>query len=230
MWGQAGRLLLKDIVSLVLFYFIAKFFFGEEKWFTDKTHELITFLLIGLVFYIFSLGVYLIKRPLTIRLHQSNSQYDKTETNFSIRGSSRTQEHERLVEMVVNIERSISFWGKLVAIILKRSRLSILVEPVTSGIVIEADNEAVRNDITSTTKGFIIEINENVSNIIDSPSEGNHGKTCEYIISEDRDHIVSNETIHIVPMLYRNGERAPTWCEFLVRFETQPHVVNFKWE
>jgi hypothetical protein len=227
---DALNLLIKDGITVILFYFLARTWWSDEGWFTDKSHELLTFLLIGVIFYLISLGFSIITRPICIEITQQNKHYAHPITNFSIIGTRKTQEHERIVELTINVTKQNSVWHWIIGRILKKYNLSIMIESVTPGIILEADNEAVRNDITGHPLGFEILAHGYIGQIVQRSNLGTHTKSCEYLIHENPINFVSQETIHIVPILLANGNPAPNWLKLFIVFSTPEHVVNFRWE
>lgn len=228
--GFVIRDLIKQLITISLLYFLMGIWWGDEQWFKDKVKELSFFLSVGFMFFTVSLGTSLISRPVTIQISQLNKHYNNEETRFSIVGKRKTQEHERVVDLQITIIKSKSIWGLLVGYILKKMEVSILVEPVTSGIVLEADNESIRQDISETTVGFKINIGPYLENVINRSNIGSQSKGCEYLISENRSDIVSNETFQITPIFLTKDKIAPLWLTSLVRFENPSHIVFFKWE
>jgi hypothetical protein len=228
--GQVFRNLIQQLITLLLFFFLMGFWWGDEKWFQDKVKELSFFLSVGVMFFLASFGTSLISRPAYIQITQENKHFSRNETTFSITGRKKTQEHERVVDLKVNVARNKSVWGWLASYILKKMDVSILVAPVTNGIILEADNEFVRKDVTATEKGFFINVGEYIESILIKSSEGVHIKGCEYLIIEDLHNPVSNEILHITPTLFSKGKEAPSWLNTLIRFENPSHIVNFKWE
>lgn len=228
--GAAIRDLLKQAATLVIFFLLMRVWWGDEQWFQDKVKELSFLIGMTAAFIIASLGVRLISRPVTIQVTQSNKQFNKDETNFSITGRKKTQEHERTVDLQLFVVKANSVWGKLVCSILKKHNIAILVEPVTKGIILEAENESLRYDVAATQSGFKIELNDYIESILTNSSPGQHNKGCAFVIQEDRNHRVSDEVIQITPMFTAKDKNAPLWITLLVKFNNVSHNVNFKWE
>jgi hypothetical protein len=228
--GFVLRVLFQQLITLLLFYFLMSIWWGEEQWFQDKVKELSFFLGVGGLFFLASLGTSLITRPVTIQIQQENKHFNRNETTFSITGNVKTQEHERIVDLKINIIKSKSIWGWLVCYILKKLDVTVQVEPVTPGIILEADNEYLRTDVTGTEKGFLINIGDYLERILRRSNPSDHMKGCEYVISEDRGNVVSNEKLHITPILLAKDKIAPYIVTILVRFDNPSHTVHFKWE
>ncbi|WP_042348226.1 hypothetical protein [Bacillus massiliigorillae] len=224
-------LLVKDTIVIVLFYFITKAIWKDSNWFEDKAEELITFLLIGIILFIVSIALTIFTRPIDIVIEQYNQHFEQPNTNFSINGSKKTQDHERIVELKIGLLKRNSIWMWICCKILKRLKLSILVEPVTPGILLEATNESLRQDIESTPSGFEILLHNYVTQILERANiDIENSKGCDYFITEDITNIVSTETIQIITTLMLNGKVAPFWLNFFIKSNTSEHIVNFRWE
>jgi hypothetical protein len=220
----------KQAIQIAVLYFVMDYYWGTEQWFKDKIKELLFFLGMGIVFFITSMLFHLVTRPVTITISQENSRFSLQQTNLSIQKRSKTQEHERTVNLSLKVTRKFSFWGFLVAKILKRKDITILVEPVTQGIVLQVRKEALRQDIIATSSGFHIKVGEYLERILSRSSSGEYSKGCEYVILEDNLHPVTSETFQIVPILLSRGQPAPTWIGLILNFKTDQHTVLFKRE
>lgn len=217
----------KQAIQVAVLYFVMDYYWGTEQWFKDKVKELIFFLGMGVAFFITSMLFHLIARPVTISISQENSRFSLQQTNLSIQKRSKTQEHERTVNLSLNVTRNFSLWGALVTKILKQRNITILVEPVTQGIVLQARKEAQRQDIISTPSGFEIKAGEYLEKILSRSNSGEYSKGCEYVILEDNRHPVTSETFQIVPILLSGGQPAPAWIGLILNFNTDQHTVLF---
>jgi hypothetical protein len=227
--GFVFKNLIQQLITLLLLYFLMGIWWGDEQWFKDKIKELSFFLSVAMMFFLASLGTSLISRPVIIQISQENKCFNQPMTTFSITGRKRTQEHEREIDLSINVVKNQSIWGAFVCYLLRKLNISIVVEPVTPGIILEADDEAIRQDLSSTTEGFRIHIDNYIEAIIKrSNNASNHKKTCGFVIQESRVHIVSDEVIQITPILMRGSKIAPFWLNALVRFENPSHKVIFK--
>ncbi|MFU1795427.1 hypothetical protein ACM1RC_16295 [Paenibacillus azoreducens] len=231
--GSVIRSLVKEAVTLVLFYFVMRIWWNNESWFTDKVKELSFFLCVGVLFFIASIFKSLISRPVTVNVIQENKHFRENKTNFSIKGRKKTQEHERTVKFNIIINRSSSVWGWLALKILNKYNLILLVEPSSPGVLVEADKAPLRNDISETTTGFSLDLSSYLSNIVSNFNSGVVSKGCSYIIQEDMNNVVTDETLAITPKLMQsNGMSVPRFVTFLIKFDSSNsnHMVNFKWE
>jgi hypothetical protein len=228
--GLIFRELIKQLLSLGLFYFLMRVWWGDEQWFIDKVKELSFFISVGFLFLIVSLLTHILSRPIIIDIAQTNKHFERPETTFSISGIHKTQEHERVVDLKINVLKNKSIWTWLTAKVIERMDIHILIEPVTSGLVLDAENESIRTDLVATEKGFKIKAGEYISRILKRSNSGEHSKGCEYVIQEDRDNVVSNELFHINPILLAGNREAPLWLTFFIRLNNYSHIVHFKWE
>ncbi|RED34659.1 hypothetical protein [Paenibacillus sp. VMFN-D1] len=231
--GSIIRTLIKDAITLVLFYFLMRIWWGNESWFTDKVKELGFFLCVGFFFFIMSIFKSLITRPVAVIVTQENKHFRENKTNFSIKGKRKTQEHEREVEFNVIISRNSSVWGWLALKIVNKFNLILLIEPSSPGVLVEADKAPLRNDISETTTGFTLNLSSYLSSIISNVNSGVFSKGCLYIIHEDRVNMVTNETLAITPRLIQsNMKNIPWFITCLIKFDNSKsiHMVNFKWD
>ena|GEM_PF-5037520 len=228
--GLVFRELIKQLISLGLFYCLMSIWWGDEQWFKDKVKELSFFISMGFIFLIVSLLTYAISRPILLQIEQTNKHFGRSETTFSISGTQKTQEHERVVDLTINVVKNVSIWTWLTRKIIEKMDIYILIEPVTPGLVLEAENEAMRTDIVSTPTGFKIKVGEYIARILRRSNSGEHSKGCEYVIQEDRGNVVSSETFQINPVLMSRNKEAPSWVTLFIRFNSPSHIVHFKWE
>lgn len=231
--GIILRGIFKEIITLLIFYFGMRLWWGEEDWFNDKTKEMIFFVSVGLIYFIASFFTSLISRPIKINVNQTNSHYNDSKTNLSIKGARRTQQHERSVELTLTVNRKNSVWSFLSLKLLSRYDLKVLIEPISPGIILDPERGPIRNDIIETRSGFKINLSDYISSILMNSHNGLFIKKCKYVITEDSLNVVTNETLNVVPRLVKsNGSSVPRLITFLLSFNNleSGHVVNFKWE
>lgn len=231
--GILIRALLKELVTLAVFYFIMKLWWGNETWFIDKSKELLFFAAMGVVYFIASFFMALISRPIKIHVSQKNAHFDENKTNFSIRNGRKTQEHERTVSATILINRKKSIWGWLALKIVNRYELLILFEPVTPCVILQADRGAARSDVDETTVGFKLKFSNYISSIVANSSIGSFSKSCDYTFVEDNRNIGVREVTQVLPRLVKNdGRDLPRFLTLFLAFDNSDasHTVNFKWE
>jgi len=228
--GFVLRELFKQAITLVIFYFVLKHVWGTEQWFNDKVKELLFFLSIGIIYFIASLAPVIVSRPVVITISQVNKRFNQSSTTFSIKGRSRTQDHERTVSLQVTVLRKQSIWGVICCKILKHYQPKIAIEPATPGIIIQKDIAGTRSDITETSTGLILDISSYLSSIINNSPSGIFSKVIDYKISDQPLNPVTDETIHIIPNLMCGGRKAPYWLSSIIRYDNSNcgHVVHFK--
>ncbi|MBO9608015.1 MAG: hypothetical protein J7639_18795 [Paenibacillaceae bacterium] len=228
--GFVLRELLKQAITLAIFYFVMKHVWGTEQWFNDKVKELFFFLSIGLIYFIASLAALIVSRPVVITITQINKRFNQTSTTFSIKGRTRTQDHERTVSVQITVLRKQSIWGLVCSKILSRYQPTILIEPATPGIIVQKDTAGTRVDLAETPTGLIVNLSNYLSSIINNSPSGTFNKVIDYKISDQPSNPVTDETIYIVPQLMCRGQKAPYWLTSLIRFDNShcEHVVHFK--
>ena len=225
--GLVLRELIKQAISIVLLYFLIKYWWSGQQWAQDKIKELLFFLGVGVLFFVISLFTSIFARPITVSIHQSNKSYGTKETNYSISGNRKTQQHERIVDLNLKVMRKYSIWGRLVAKLLKNKNIVVLVEPVTQGIVLQAKKEDQRTDLQTTPTGFQIKLGEYLERILSRSEQGEYSKGCEYLVVEDTLHPVTNETFQVVPILTVGGKPAPSWVNLILKFSADNHCIRF---
>lgn len=224
----AIRALVRESVTLILFFLMLNFWWGDEQWFKDKVKELSGFLAISVMFFLSSIITRFFSRPIVVTLSQQNARYSLPSTTFSVGVSGITQEHERTTELSVEVTRNKSIWGKFVAFCIRRSTLTLLVESVTPGIILVAEDEMLRSDIASVHRGFHLKIGDYLMNVLKHSSAGlSHAKKCSYVLEVDRNHHVTSEIFQIVPRLVYNNRQAPWWLFLFVKFSVIAHTVHF---
>lgn len=230
--GFLFREVIKHLLTLVFFYFGMKYFWGTEQWFNDKVKEMLFYLSIGIIYFIASLATVIFSRPVTITIEQSNKCFGKSTTTFSIHGRKRTQEHERTVEAKLFIQRHKSIWGVLCSKLLIWYKPTVVFEPATAGLVIQAARAGARLDLTDTQYGLELDLATYLNSIIENVPQGKLSKAIDYKISDDPINPLTDETIYIVPKLLCRGKNAPHWLTTMIRFNNTKcgHTVYFKRE
>lgn len=209
-----------------------KHFWGTEQWFGDKVKEMLFYLSIGLFYFIASLVTVIFSRPLAITVEQTNKCFGQPTTTFSIRGRKSTQDHERTVVAKLTIQRHKSIWGLLCSKLLMWFKPTIVFEPATAGIIVQAARAGTRLDLTDTQYGLEVDLATYLNSIIENVPQGELSKAIDYKISEDPFNPLTDETIYIVPQLLCRGRKAPHWLTTMIRFNNTKcgHIVYFKRE
>lgn len=215
-----------DIINFIIFYFVARKFWGSEAWYSDTMKQMLFFLGTSLLLIIVRIIFIAFTMPVRVKIEQSNKIYQGVETNYLIKGRKKTLEEERTVELTISVEKHSSFWGIFVVYLLKKIDYSIVVEGATLGILVQAKDEQRIPWISSTTKGFEIKIGEYIEDLIRNTPQVNVYRVIEYKVVEDENNFAPTERFVIYPKIKEKG-LVYKCVTLLTRLNVQEHTINF---
>lgn len=225
---------LKDIIIQViqfsLFYFIARNFWGTEQWYQDKVKEMSIFLGMAIMFIIIGGVLNSFGSPINMQIKQVNKRFGGNQTNFSIRGSNKTIEFERIIKVKVQLSRKYSMWGKVIAWTLKNINYKVAIEPDTSGLKLQLvdDINLHHNNsiISSTMTGIEIDVGSYIRSTLNATNQCEVFKEIEYTIIEDRSNYSTSGMFVICPKIRSTGILSKILGVF-IRGNIEQHIVNF---
>ena len=223
---QRVKYIASQILQFAAFYIGARKFWGNEIWYQDKLKEMIFFMIMSIAYAFIGILFYSFGAPLILNFTQINRQFQTSQTNFSIKGRKKTSEHERIVELKVEVRRKYSLWGKFIAMILRKVDFTIIVEGNEPGLnLIVKDGHAIPN-LTQTPEGFEFKLNQYLDNILVNTSQCNVSKTFCYRISDDTINLSNGGEFIILPRIKDKN----IWIKIIMlftRMSFDEHKVYF---
>lgn len=217
-------------IQFVLFYFVAKFFWGSEQWYQDKVKEMEFFLAASVVFILIRIILNSVGSPIIMELKQMNKQFESSQTNFFLHGRNKTTEYERTVRARIQLKRKYSIWGWLVLRLLKNIEYKMNIEPDSNGLKLQLVNDInlhyPNSIVSSTANGIEIDVGKYIRSTLINTDQCQVFKEIEYIVIEDRNNFATSGSFVIYPKVKVKGIKSKALEIFIVS-KIEQHIVNF---
>lgn len=220
--------ILVQIFQLSIFYFVARYFWGNEQWYQDKTKEMVFFLLVSILIIIIGLLFNSFGSPIILHIKQLNKKFEGTQTNFSIKGSRKTIQDERIVKVRIQLNRKYSVWGNFVVFLLKNIDYRITIKPDRFGVKLQLVNDLNFNNtiISSTVEGIEFDVAEYIESTLNVNSQCEVFQDFEYIVIEDTSNFSAGGMFVVAPKLTCRGIKSRILQVFIVS-KVEQHIINF---
>ncbi len=223
---QRVKYISTQIIQFIIFYYGTRIFLAEEAWRNDKLKEMSFFLIIGVIYTTIGVCFYSFAAPIKAKVFQKNKQYKGEDTNFSVKGRTKTPEHERTIEFKIEIVRQYSIWGYWVLKLLKNIDFFIEVEPLSDNINIQViDGNNIRS-ITQTPKGFAFNVGEYIQELLQNTDSCSVSKSIYYKIVESSTIYSVDEQIVVKAQLSHRGF-ITNIVKIFTKVELEEHHVKF---
>lgn len=223
---QRVKYILTQVIQFIIFYYGTRVFWGEEAWRNDKLKEMGFFLIIGIIYTIISVSFYSFGAPIKAKISQKNKQYKGDDTNFSVKGRTKTPEHERTVEFQIEIIRRYSVWGYLVLKLLKNIDFVIEVEPLSDNVNIQVIDGNNITSIIQTAKGFSFNVGKYIQELLQNTDNCSVSKSIYYKIVESSTIYSVDEQIVVKTQLAHRGF-ITNIVKIFTKIELDEHHVKF---
>lgn len=228
--GAILKELIIQMIQFILFYFIARIFWGTEDWYNDKVKEMIFFIGASVVTIIIGLLLSSFGSPIKIKIEQKNKEFKGKHTNFFLKNSKKSLQNERTVRVIIQMERRYSIWGSIVLKLLKNISYKIELKTETRGLNLQLVNDInlshPNSIVSSTMNGIEIDVGKYINSLLINTSQCLVSREVEYLIVEDRNNFSTTGTFAVFPKVTSTGIKSKLLCIF-IRCKIEQHIVNF---
>ncbi|MEM4996344.1 hypothetical protein WKH56_27565 [Priestia sp. SB1] len=218
---------LTQTINYITLYFIFHFW-NDSTWYQNKEKEIAFIVATYLLSLLVGWFAWLL-RPIKIEIKQTNNVGSDISQTIILNqhGETKTDQSLRTIKLEVKISRRRSIWWWLLIKWIKARKLAIEVEPVPSGMLLQANERFQVSEIESSNYGFKIELSTLLVQLYNQPGTFSIGKTYLYSVTEHEDITIPSNLSSIVSPYISINSKPIKLLNLLINHKVVEHEIKF---